>query len=119
MTVDTTGLRAALAEATPGPWIVAGSPGFFRTDNGQIVGSTLPVDGLPTSPADAALIVALRNSAEALLDELDAARRVVAAARELRRYVSYATRSTPPKAAIDALDTSLSEFAALAEGRTK
>lgn len=63
-------LRRLLAEATPGEWDVlpeiVGSPAFIRSQRGRPVATTVPMP-------DAALIVALRNHAGALLDVADRA----------------------------------------------
>jgi hypothetical protein len=72
-------LRQLLNEATPGPWI-ADSHEIYRAWagipelNGDWIGETCRIEGDPlhsTSDADAALIVALRNAAPALLDRLE------------------------------------------------
>lgn len=61
-------LRRLLAEATPGEWEtvpeIVGSPAFIRS-GARCVATKTPV-------SDAALIVALRNHADALLDVVEA-----------------------------------------------
>ena len=73
-------LRALLAAATPGPWVQhygfnnAGMPTAFFVIPAHNDGATVEM-----LADDAALIVALRNAAPALLDERDALRAQVAA----------------------------------------
>lgn len=99
--VDIDSLRKLLARATPGPWearIAADDPkdptsaitswieseehmGFCGNDMNEVVGR----DGAPgvSTHENAELIVALRNAAPALLDEIEWLRREVD---ELRKY---------------------------------
>lgn len=78
--VQITELRAMLAAAAPAPWraCVCHRCGLARTSpDGEPVFTTR-VDGEPERPHDAALIVALRNAAPVLLDELEVARARIA-----------------------------------------
>lgn len=83
MSVDVAAIRAALAKATPGPW--EWTREYEGTEYEQIIGLSGAADedvvrgiwvydGIPplgVEPADADLIVLLRNNIEALLDALE------------------------------------------------
>jgi hypothetical protein len=70
----TSRLRSLLEAATPGPWTE--QQGSIYGEFEMVVERVESIDGQVLSPllADAALIVALRNQAECLLDVVDAAR---------------------------------------------
>ena len=110
-------LRRLLAEATPGPWKETRSFFYAAPDaeingaalreghGGRFIGSCL---GVPeVRYANAALIVALRNNAEALLAVADAAREVDDAFAEEDRdwmYPQEIEALAALRAALDALD---------------
>ena len=81
--IDIAHLRGLLEKATPGPWIANGTTWV------QIVnrtGASLLGDGVYARP-NAELCAELRNSAEAMLDEIERGRRIEAAAKELDEYL--------------------------------
>jgi len=71
MTLNTDHLRALLAAATPGPWMAGeGDPeSILSTVNWHCLAQAN--DALPNMRDNAALIVALRNTAPALLAEVE------------------------------------------------
>ena len=100
--MDTNKLRELLGAATPGPWEVCTEPPNRYWNAGTTIGVADPQDGRRVcdvqdwglangldggmTAANAALIVALRNNAESLLARLEAAERVVEAARLFKEW---------------------------------
>jgi hypothetical protein len=90
MSSDTKALRELLAAATPGEWNVsldggghyAGNIPASCFENWEVYAKTPERPRIPSSEADADLIVALHTTAPALLDEIDRLREVERAARE-------------------------------------
>lgn len=88
--VDTTRLRELLAKATPGEWDIAevdwaGLEFSIHAPTGCIAGGLVEYGAFSVEQAriNAALIVALRNAAPALLDELEALRHEAQSSRGL------------------------------------